>query len=62
VGSALLRAVTARRDAEGAPTYLDTTNERNLAFYRRHGFGPVHAGVFPRGGCRYWTLVRPPAA
>lgn len=62
VGSAVLRAVTARRDAEGAPTYLDTTNERNLGFYRRHGFEPVHAGVFPRGGCRYWTLVRPPGA
>ena len=59
VGSAVLRAVTARRDAEGVPTYLDTTNERNLAFYRRHGFAPVHAGTFPRGGCRYWTLVRP---
>lgn len=62
VGSAVLRAVTARSDAEGVPTYLDTTNERNLAFYRRHGFAPVHAGTFPRGGCRYWTLVRAPGA
>lgn len=62
VGSALLRAVTARRDAEGVPTYLDTTNQRNLAFYARHGFAPVHEGVFPGGGCRYWTLLREPAA
>jgi ribosomal protein S18 acetylase RimI-like enzyme len=61
IGSAVLRAVSARRDAEGVPTYLDTTNERNLGFYGRHGFSVVHAGVFPRGGCRYWTLVRPPA-
>lgn len=60
VGSAVLRAVTARRDREGVPTYLDTTNERNLAFYARHGFAIAHAGAFPRGGCRYWTLVRPP--
>jgi ribosomal protein S18 acetylase RimI-like enzyme len=62
IGSAVLRAATARRDAEGAPTYLDTTNERNLRFYRRHGFAVVHAGAFPSGGCRYWTLVRPPGA
>lgn len=60
VGSALLRTVTARSDAAGVPTYLDTTSERNLAFYGRAGFGLAHAGVFPRG-CRYWTLVRPPA-
>jgi ribosomal protein S18 acetylase RimI-like enzyme len=62
VGSAVLRAVTARRDAAGVPTYLDTTNERNLGFYRRHGFEVVHAGAFPGGGCRFWTLARPPAA
>jgi ribosomal protein S18 acetylase RimI-like enzyme len=62
VGSAVLRAITGRHDVEGAPTYLDTTNERNLAFYRRHGFEPVFAGTFPRGGCRYWTLVRPSGA
>jgi ribosomal protein S18 acetylase RimI-like enzyme len=62
LGSAVLRAVTARRDAEGVPTYLDTTNERNLAFYGRHGFAVVHEGAFPGGGCRFWTLVRPPSA
>lgn len=62
IGSAVLRTVTARRDAEGVPTYLDTTNERNLPFYARHGFAIAHAGAFPRGGCRYWTLVRPPGA
>jgi ribosomal protein S18 acetylase RimI-like enzyme len=62
LGSAVLRAVTAEADARGVPTYLDTTNERNLAFYRRHGFELAHAGAFPGGGCRFWTLVRAPAA
>jgi hypothetical protein len=52
--------VTARADAARVPTYLDTTNERNLAFYARAGFEVVHAGRFPGGGCRYWTLARPP--
>ena len=60
IGSALLRAVTARADGARAPTYLDTTNERNLAFYGRAGFEVVHAGRFPGEGCQFWTLVRPP--
>lgn len=62
LGSRLLRAATDRADAARAPTYLDTTNERNLSFYGRAGFEVVHAGRFPGGGCRFWTLVRPPAA
>jgi hypothetical protein len=53
--------VTARHDAAGVPTYLDTTRERNLHFYARHGFAVAHAGSFPGGGCPFWTLVRPPA-
>ncbi len=63
VGSRVLQAVTSRCDAERVPTYLDTTNERNLAFYARHGFEVAHRGTFPGGDCPYWTLVRrPPAA
>jgi ribosomal protein S18 acetylase RimI-like enzyme len=60
IGSAVLRAVTSRDEAAGVPTYLDTTNERNLAFYGRSGFEVAYAGIFPRGGCRFWTLVRGP--
>ena len=44
VGSALLRSVTARADRDGVPCYLDTTRERNLTFYRRHGFEVVYEG------------------
>jgi ribosomal protein S18 acetylase RimI-like enzyme len=62
VGSRVLASVTSRCDGARVPTYLDTTNERNLPFYRRHGFEVAHRGVFPGGDCRYWTLIRPPAA
>ncbi|HEX2485777.1 MAG TPA: GNAT family N-acetyltransferase [Myxococcota bacterium] len=58
VGRALLRAVAARANAARVPTYLDTTNAGNLAFYAAAGFDVVHAGRFPGGGCDYWTLVR----
>jgi ribosomal protein S18 acetylase RimI-like enzyme len=58
VGSALLASVCTDADRDGVPCYLDTTNERNLAFYRRHGFEVVYEGEFPRGGPHLWTLVR----
>ena len=60
VGGALLSSICERADRDGVPCYLDTTNERNLAFYRRHGFEVVYEGDFPRGGPHLWTLVRVP--
>jgi GNAT superfamily N-acetyltransferase len=60
VGGALLESVRTQADAEGVPCYLDTTRERNLAFYRSHGFEVVYEGTLPRSGPRLWTLVRPP--
>ncbi len=57
-GGALLESVCAQADAEGIPCYLDTTRERNLAFYRSHDFEVVYEGTLPRNGPRLWTLVR----
>jgi ribosomal protein S18 acetylase RimI-like enzyme len=61
-GGAVLGSVLARADQQQLPTYLDTTNERNLPFYERHGFRVVASGSFPGGPCPYWTLVRAPRA
>ena len=60
VGSTLLRSITARADRDEVPCYLDTTRERNLTFYRRHGFEVVYEGDFPQGGPHLWTLQREP--
>jgi GNAT superfamily N-acetyltransferase len=38
VGSSLLRHMLDRSDAEGIPTYLESSNPRNVPFYARHGF------------------------
>lgn len=38
IGAALLAPMMARLDAEKMPAYLESSNDKNLTFYRRHGF------------------------
>ena len=38
VGSAVIRHMLDRCDAEGLPAYLESSNVRNVPFYARHGF------------------------
>jgi GNAT superfamily N-acetyltransferase len=38
VGTRLMAPMLTRCDAEGLPAYLESSNPRNLGFYRRHGF------------------------
>jgi ribosomal protein S18 acetylase RimI-like enzyme len=38
IGSRLLKAGLDRLDAEGRAAFLETSTERNVALYRRHGF------------------------
>lgn len=47
IGSALLRPALAQADADGLPGYLETAEESNAAFYRKHGFETVRHGVVP---------------
>jgi ribosomal protein S18 acetylase RimI-like enzyme len=38
VGSSLLTTILAAYDKDGVPTYLENSNPKNTAFYRRHGY------------------------
>ena len=42
-GDALMVYALARCDRDRAPAYLESSNPRNIPFYRRHGFEPLGA-------------------
>jgi len=60
IGSALLRPMLARADAEGLFCYLETEKEENVPFYRRHGFEVAAEHDLPNGGPHFWTMKRKP--
>jgi GNAT superfamily N-acetyltransferase len=48
-GSALLRRVLDVCDAEGLPSYLESSNVRNVPFYERHGYRVTSEFPLPTG-------------
>lgn len=59
VGSALIRQITARCDAEKLPAYLETQRLENVEFYGRHGFSVTEEVDVPFGGPHLWLMWRP---
>lgn len=60
IGTRLLQPVLAEADSEGAPCYLETTTERNVAWYRGLGFEVMRSEVSVLlGGPPVWTMLRP---
>ena len=60
VGSALMQPVLSHCDAAGLPCYLESSKERNVPFYRRHGFEVVREVATPNDGPPIWTMWREP--
>ena len=50
IGAALMKHSLLRPDEEGIPTYLESSNPRNISLYQRHGFeimGEIKFGSSP---------------
>jgi GNAT superfamily N-acetyltransferase len=61
VGRRLLEGVFAHAERDGLPTYLETTNPKNLDFYRRFGFVLLQEVTCYPGAPPLWTMERPSA-
>lgn len=59
LGAHLIAPVLARCDLDGLPAALESSNPRNLDFYRRHGFEVVWRAE-PAGGPVLHGMWRPP--
>lgn len=57
IGGALIRDGIAR--AGRLPCYLETATEKNLGLYRSLGFEVTDDWQVPKGGPRFWSMVRP---
>lgn len=60
VGSELMRSRLVRCDASGLPAYLESSKQRNVPFYERHGFRVTRELQIPGGGPSIWLMWRDP--
>lgn len=58
LGSAMLREVLDAADAAHVPAYLESSNERNLTLYKRHGFEVVQEIRALDRGPSIWRMWR----
>ena len=59
LGSAVLRPVLDRCERDGVGAYLESSKERNIDFYARHGFKVPREIQLPRGP-KLWAMWRQP--
>jgi ribosomal protein S18 acetylase RimI-like enzyme len=60
IGTALLQPMIAKADAEKLPIYLETHDERNVAYYQQTGFELVRTDRIPKYDLPIWCMLREP--
>jgi len=61
IGALMLREVLDQADAAGVPAYLESSNEKNLTLYERHGFAVTKSYPVLGRGPTIWRMWRDPA-
>ena len=61
IGSLMLREVLEQADAAGVPAYLESSNEKNLSLYERHGFAVTKSYSALGRGPTIWRMWRDPS-
>ncbi|MFA6115753.1 MAG: GNAT family N-acetyltransferase [Sphingomonas sp.] len=59
LGGATIRSGLERVAGSGLPTYLETPSEKYIGFYRGLGFEVIGEWTVPKGGPRFWSMMRP---
>ena len=59
-GTCTMAPVLQKCDNEGLPAYLESSKERNVPLYHRHGFEVTEELVLPCGGPKVWLMFREP--
>jgi ribosomal protein S18 acetylase RimI-like enzyme len=60
IGTQLMEPGLKRADEQGLPTYLETHDEDNIAYYQKRGFELVRSEHVPGIGLPFWCLVHQP--
>lgn len=60
IGSSIIREGLARADRESRPCYLETSEPRNLALYKRLGFAVLEEATLGKDGPPAWAMLREP--
>lgn len=58
VGSALIKKGLRICDQQHMPAYLESSNEKNVPLYQRHGFEVIAEEAMPGGGPKAWFMWR----
>ncbi len=62
VGTELVKEGLQHADEMGTPSYLETSEKRNLAFYERLGFRVLESAQLGKNGPPAWAMRREPGA
>jgi ribosomal protein S18 acetylase RimI-like enzyme len=59
LGSASIREGLARAREDGLPAFLETATPRNVSLYQSLGFEVIDEWHVPKGGPKFWSMLRP---